>query len=35
MKFEHTLGLFFFTLTAAAYLILFSLGRKWRKEFEG
>ena len=35
MKLEHTLGLFFFSLTIAAYLILFSLGRKWRSEFEG
>ena len=34
MKFEHSLGLFFFGLTVAAYLILFSLGRKWRREFE-
>ena len=34
MKFEHALGLFFFGLTAAAYLILFSLGRRWRREFE-
>ena len=34
MKFEHSLGLLFFGLTVAAYLILFSLGRKWRREFE-
>ncbi len=34
MKFEHVLGLVFFSCTAAAYLILFGLGRKWRKEFE-
>jgi len=33
MKFEHTPGLFF-ALTAAACLILFSLGRKWGREFE-
>jgi MFS family permease len=34
MKFEHTLGLVFFGMTAAAYLILFWLGKKWRMEFE-
>ncbi len=34
MKFEHTLGLVFFSLTAAAYLILFGLGRRWRRKFE-
>jgi len=34
MKLEHTLGLFFFGLTVSAYLILFGLGRKWRREFE-
>ncbi len=34
MKFEYVLGLFFFSLTASAYLILFSLGRRWRTEFE-
>ncbi|MGD2142797.1 MAG: MFS transporter [Candidatus Bathyarchaeota archaeon] len=34
MKFEHTLGLVFFGMTVAAYLILFGLGRKWRREFE-
>ncbi len=33
MKLEHMLGLFF-SLTAASYLILFGLGRKWRREFE-
>jgi MFS family permease len=34
MKFEHQLGIVFFSCTAAAYLILFGLGRKWRREFE-
>jgi MFS family permease len=34
VKFEYSLGLFFFGLTVAAYLILFYLGRKWRKAFE-
>lgn len=34
MKLEYMLGLFFFTLTAASYLVLFGLGRKWRREFE-
>jgi len=34
MKFEYALGLVFFSLTAAAYLILFGLGRRWRRGFE-
>lgn len=34
MKFEYTMGLVFFGLTLSAYLILFGLGRKWRREFE-
>ncbi|MGD2201284.1 MAG: MFS transporter [Candidatus Bathyarchaeota archaeon] len=34
MKPEHAFGLLFFGLTVAAYLILFGLGRKWRRMFE-
>lgn len=34
MKFEHILGLVFFSCTATAYIILFGLGRKWRRQFE-
>lgn len=34
VKFEHLLGIVFFSCTAAVYLILFGLGRKWRREFE-
>jgi MFS family permease len=34
MKFEQLLGLGFFGLTVAAYLVLFYLGRRWRREFE-
>jgi hypothetical protein len=33
MMFEHMLALLLFSCTVAAYLILFGLGRKWRKEF--
>ena len=33
MKLEYMLGLFF-SLTAVSYLVLFGLGRKWRREFE-
>jgi MFS family permease len=34
MKFEHMLGLFLFICTALAYVTLFLLGRKWRREYE-
>jgi hypothetical protein len=33
MTFEQMLALVLFSCTVAAYLILFGLGRKWRKEF--
>ncbi len=34
MKFSDLLGLLFFSISAGAYIILFWLGRRWRKEFE-
>jgi MFS family permease len=34
LSFNYKLGIAVFTFTASAYLILFLLGRKWRREFE-
>lgn len=34
MKFSNLLGLVFFSLSASAYILLFWLGRRWRKEYE-
>jgi MFS family permease len=34
MKFEHILGLVFFSFTLSIYILLFYLGWKWRKEYE-